>query len=579
VARSHTRLIHGISALIVLVGLLYNFDGYSLLDPDEGRNAEIAREMSESNDYVLPHLNGLPYIDKPVLFFAVGAGFMEVLGPTSLAARLPALLFTLGTLALMAWHGRRIFGPGGGWIAAIATAATPLTLAFSRTVIFDSTLTFFVTLSLLAFFYAFDAHAGDEASGPAKEKYGWWIATAWAAMALGVLTKGPIALAIPLMVAVPYAVWRRQYTAFVDSVALLLFLALVLPWVLAMSREVPGFLDYALVTETFKRLTTDELQRSGPIWYFFPILFFGTLPWSLVIVGGWKRGVSVRDDAGRVDRRVVFFALWIIVPLLFFTLSRSKRPQYVLPLIPAMGALVAYLWTRLPDRASGGRVAAAGLVGAGLVVLASPLIVPALVSVDRAIQGALPVAAIVLGGVAVVGGAVAWYVKSQALTMLALCLPVAAIAVPTAGLMDAIGRDRSAASLAAGMESAMTPATEVVVRGTYPLSLPFYLRRTLTIATNDGTELTSNYLALTYDRWTRQMGSPFRDMNWWLDALVRCDRPRIFVVPADHQELRALVAARLNLLAEGSKAAAYGPCNATDLARSLPHRVEATTGH
>ena len=98
------------AAALLLLAFAFDLGGYALLEPDEGRNAEVAREMAESNDYVVPTLNGLPYLDKPALYFVVGASLMEVLGPTELAARLPSLLFTLGTLALVFWFGMRMSG-------------------------------------------------------------------------------------------------------------------------------------------------------------------------------------------------------------------------------------------------------------------------------------------------------------------------------------------------------------------------------------------------------------------------------------------------------------------------------------
>ena len=227
-----------VALVLCLFGLSYNFTGYALLEPDEGRNAEVAREMAASNNYVLPHLNGLPYLDKPILYFATGALAMEALGPTVLAARLPSLLFTLATLALVGWFGRRLFGALGGWIAVVATASTPFTLAYSRTVIFDSTLTFFVVLALVAFFLAVEAAETavtdgaartDASARPGTPAVPAWTTLAWAAIALGVLTKGPIALAVPLMVAIPFMIWRRRWRAVLDPLSVLVFAALVAP--------------------------------------------------------------------------------------------------------------------------------------------------------------------------------------------------------------------------------------------------------------------------------------------------------------------------------------------------------------
>ncbi|HEY7194800.1 MAG TPA: glycosyltransferase family 39 protein, partial [Gemmatimonadales bacterium] len=108
------------------LALAFNLGGYPLLEPDEGRNAEVAREIAMSNDYVLPHLNGLPYLDKPIVYFAAAAAVMEVLGPTETAARLPAYLFTLATLVVVVWFARRRWGNDAGWLAGLALATMPL---------------------------------------------------------------------------------------------------------------------------------------------------------------------------------------------------------------------------------------------------------------------------------------------------------------------------------------------------------------------------------------------------------------------------------------------------------------------
>src|SRR5881398_660520 len=132
---NHERAILTAALLLVVAMLFVHLGGYPLLDADEGRNAEVAREMAATNDYVMPRLDGLPYLDKPIVYFAAEAAAMEVLGPTEAAARLPAFLFTLATAAFVFWFARRLWTKNEAMIAAIATLATPLTVAFSRTVI------------------------------------------------------------------------------------------------------------------------------------------------------------------------------------------------------------------------------------------------------------------------------------------------------------------------------------------------------------------------------------------------------------------------------------------------------------
>src|SRR6184192_1037873 len=134
--------------LLAAVALGWNLGRYPLLDPDEGRNAEVAREMARSNDYVVPHLDGLPYLDKPIVYFAAAAAIMELTGFTETAARLPAYIATLATIGLLAWFARR-WGDDAGWLAGLAYATMVLPLAYARTAIFDSTLTLCTTAGIL----------------------------------------------------------------------------------------------------------------------------------------------------------------------------------------------------------------------------------------------------------------------------------------------------------------------------------------------------------------------------------------------------------------------------------------------
>lgn len=582
-------------AALLAAAFTFGLGGYPLLEPDEGRNAEIAREMAATNDYVLPRLNGIPYADKPALYFAAGALAMEVLGPTVTAARLPSLLFTLATLALVAWFAARVLDRDAAWTASIATAATPFTLAYARTVIFDSAVTFFIVAALVALYGAIEERgsqsaisrqdtSGAGAGSPTAERQergragdaaAWWRAAAWAAMGLGVLTKGPVALAVPLMIALPYAAWRRAWRRLADPVALLLFAAIVLPWLYVMSSEIPGYLSYVLLTETTTRLTRG-LGREGPLWYFIVIFPVAALPWSVVALVRWGRargrGPLISTRTGGRDPLLVFLALWIAVPLLFFTLSQSKRPQYVLPLVPAMGLLVAAAWRGGEGRLPGVRAAAAALaaLGAGLVVGAQAI--PRLVPATPDVAAAIPGTSVALGLVCAAAGALAWLVarRPAAAALFALSLPVAAIPFVSRDLMREIGRDRSAVEIAAAVTEVSTTDTEVIGVRAYPPSLSFYLRHTIIVSSDDGAELTSNYVLRNFDRLVGRVGPTLRPGDWWRAALLPCERPRVFLARSDDRDARNVLAARLALLVETRKYAAYGPCVIEDLASARP---------
>ena len=138
--------------LAAALALGWNLADYRLLDPDEGRNAEVAREMAGTHDYLVPHVDGLPYLDKPIVYFAASAALMTLLGPTETAARLPAYLATLATIALLVAFARRRWGPEAGWLAGLAFATMPLTLAYAHTAIFDGTLTLCTTAAIIFLF-------------------------------------------------------------------------------------------------------------------------------------------------------------------------------------------------------------------------------------------------------------------------------------------------------------------------------------------------------------------------------------------------------------------------------------------
>src|SRR5690242_2080265 len=305
--------------LLACVALGWNLNGYRLLDPDEGRNAEVAREMAQTNDYLVPQLDGLPYLDKPIVYFAAAAATIELLGPSETAARLPAYLATLATVALLVWFGRRRWSEEAGWTAGLAYATMVLPLAYARTAIFDSTLTLWTTAAIVCF--------ADEGPVPA-----------WAAMAAGALTKGPIAIAVPLLALVAHAlVTGTPVGRLFPRRGLALFCAIALPWFIVVSIEHPDFPGYVFLRETLERVTTRSFHRTAPFWYYLPIVPLAAFPWivpALARVKNLRATWQARRDAAATEP--LLFACWVVVPLVFLSLNQSKLPQYVLPLMPAL---------------------------------------------------------------------------------------------------------------------------------------------------------------------------------------------------------------------------------------------------
>ena len=534
--------------LVVVVVLSIGLGAFPLLDPDEGRNAEVGREMALTNDYVMPRLDALPYLDKPIVYFAAEAAAMELLGPTELAARLPAFLFTLATAAFVAWFARRVWGPQEAMIAPIVTLATPLTIAFSRTVIFDSALAFFITVALGCFYLAIDGAPASSPAGPppSPRRDAAWpaggtpalhVVLGWAAIGFGVITKGPVAIALPLLVAVPYAIWRKRGGAIWSLKGLIVFVLVIAPWVWAISRAVPDFLHYVVVTETAQRLATKALKRTGPPWYFVPFLIFGALPWSVVLIASHRRTTN--------DQPRTFLLLWLLIPFVFFSLSQSKRPQYILPLMPAIALLVSRVWC---DSARGRRWAGGVMMAFGAALVAAPSFVRLRPEYGEAARSS----ALVLGILALAGGALAM-VPWRYVALAAITAPVIAMPIVVNPIVNAIALRRSTKAFVQQLR--LGDGTEVIGIEAYTGSMSFYLRRPIVVVTPDGEEFTSNYIIRHYDRFA---GSPTLKPPSWLASAL--DGDKVFIVRAGDKVHRAQLEGRgLRLIATSARYVAYAP--------------------
>ena len=544
--------------MLAAVALGWNLNGYRLLDPDEGRNAEVAREMALTNDYVVPHLDGLPYLDKPIVYFAAAAAVMEVTGPTETAARLPAYLATLATVALLVAFARRRWGDHAGWIAGLAYATMVLPLAYARTAIFDSTLTLCTTGAMLWFW--------DERP-----------VAAWAALAIGALTKGPIALALPLLALVVHASLtgiplRRLF----PWRGLAAFAAIALPWFLVVANRHSDFAHYVFVRETIERMTTRTFHRAAPFWYYLPILPLAAFPWvvpALTRLKHWRAAWTSRRDPPARDGWLL--ACWVLVPLLFLSLNQSKLPQYVLPLIPAF-ALAASRNFAFDGGITAARayVPIAALLGVALVALTGWL--PAPISLTAAEKAAIPPTAVALGIVTLCSAALVGLgaLARRPRTMLfGYAVVVMAIPFLSGRLLVAIGDDRSSGAVASATATALRQSGDSgTVLGVlaYPPSLPFYLRRIVPVATATGAELTSNYIADNVDRFRSLPGSSLRAADSWHETLARCAAPTVFVTSTGNRDSRAALGSGLPLLMADDHYAAYGPCRP----RSVPQPAQ-----
>jgi 4-amino-4-deoxy-L-arabinose transferase-like glycosyltransferase len=540
--------------ILVLVVFLRTMSSVPLVDPDEGRNAEVAREMAESGDFVVPHLNGLPYLDKPVLLFAASALSIRALGADELAARLPTLISSLATVVLVTAFGWLRFGLRTGLIAGAMLSSSPIVLAFAGIVIFDAVLMFWVSFAAIAFHLALE-----------RAQRGWCFA-GWTAVGLAVLTKGPVGLLLPMLIGIGEALAcskpLRRLFCWSGPLA---FLLLVGPWFLAVTIRHPEFPHYAVVRETFERVATDSMDRTGPIYYFIPILFAGTFPWvALLLAGAPNLAAFWRERRGEE----VFLLLWLLLPTIFFSLSQSKRPGYILPVIPALTLLCARILQVAPGslrRAVG--IAAPILAGLGAWLLAAPesgasVVRESLAVAEKARDLAPYLGAGLLGAAALCLLGVRW--SGAALAGLAFTPLV--LVLGAQGILVELGEQRSARELAGAIGEATQGRGRVVGVATYPPSLSFYLGQTLALATFNASETRSNYIKDFTARLLEAPDSSLKPLYWWYEELQRCPEDEVFLLSTRNgwEKEREQVSARLPLLYRDQKYEAYGPCGTGD---------------
>lgn len=306
-----------------------------LFDPDEGRYAEISLEMLSSGDWITPRLNGLKYFEKPAFQYWITAAAFAAFGVEEWTARLWPALSGLLTVGLVYLAGRHLGGPRAALIASVSLASSILFFAFSQILTLDMGVTFFLTLTMTGFLLSRCAHLAE----PERRR---WMLASWAAMGFAVLSKGLIGVVLPGMVLGAHVLIRRDFgllrrVSF--STGAIVFAAITLPWFIAVQFRNPEFFEFFFVHEHFTRFSHPDHRRPGPWYYFALVLLAGGLPWTVAQLRALWSGWRLPTPRTGPFPTASLLVLWVVVIVVFFSLSSSKLPGYILPVFPALALL------------------------------------------------------------------------------------------------------------------------------------------------------------------------------------------------------------------------------------------------
>ncbi len=307
-----------------------------LYDPDEGRYAEIPREMLSGGDWVIPHLNGIVYLEKPPLQYWLTALIFRIFGQTEFSARLYTGLCGYLTLAMVFLFARSLWGLRAGVRALLLTSASTLFVLLGHQLTLDMSLSFWLTAALGCFLAA-------QSRRDLSNRWRPWMLGCWGAMAFAVLTKGLIGAVIPGAAAGAYVLWQRDWAVLRRlnvRWGLPLFAAIAAPWFVLAARANGQFLGFFFIREHLERFLTTIEHRTQPWWFFVPVLGVGIMPWLPQASRALIAAFEDRVPRGQFDASRLLWA-WCVFVMIFFSFSDSKLIPYVLPAIPALSLLCA----------------------------------------------------------------------------------------------------------------------------------------------------------------------------------------------------------------------------------------------
>jgi len=325
--------------LVAFCGFLffYGSGAFGLIGPDEPRYAQVAREMLDRGDWVTPTLHGRPWLEKPPLYYWQAMLAFRLGGVSDRAARLPGAVDASLLIAAIYFFLRR-FRRGREVDGALIAASCAAVVGFARAAATDMPLAAAFSIAMLAWYAWYE-------SGRRAYLAGFYVF-----LALAMLAKGPVAPALAALIIVFFLALKRDWQAIGRTLwipGLALFLAVMLPWYVAVQLRNPEFFRVFILEHNLARFAHDVYHHRQPFWFYVPVFLLATVPWTLALIPAVAERIRAilaeerQAFSTRKDCWGAFLLLWMIVPIVFFSASQSKLPGYILPALPAAALLVA----------------------------------------------------------------------------------------------------------------------------------------------------------------------------------------------------------------------------------------------
>ncbi|WP_446741751.1 ArnT family glycosyltransferase [Silvibacterium acidisoli] len=345
-----------LTSFFLFYGLVPIFGGagIGLVGADEPRYAQVAREMLTRHDYVTPILWGKPWLEKPALYYWRAMFSFREFGIHDWSARLPSASFAFILVTLIYLHIRR-FRRGGQLDAALITASCAGILSFARGASTDMQLAAPLCIGMLGWYAWYETDSK------------FWLFDLYFFVGAATLAKGPVAPFLAIVIILAFAALRREWSILRRSIwwpGVILYLAMVLPWFIAVQKRNPNFLRVFFLEHNLERFASNRFQHEQAFWFYIPIVILSMTPWAVIAIAAfadavrqsiaeWKARRAKYHYMGNFragDAFPEFLVLWALVPIIFFSFSESKLPGYILPAIPPLTILTGDYLNRMREK-------------------------------------------------------------------------------------------------------------------------------------------------------------------------------------------------------------------------------------